>query len=129
MTNSVIRDDKGKFVKGAPSPNKAGRPKNTKGTKHKYSKSKLETMLNKCGLESFELMMQIGKDALSKGDLGTAIKCFVFVGGKYYELTIHNDKILMQEQKKRDTDNEEENSDEGEQFTNVEISFPVFKAV
>lgn len=123
-----IRNEKGQFQRGI-SGNPAGRKKGTKGSKHKYAKSKLETMLNKCGLESFEQIMQLGKEAAAKGDINTAIKCFVFVGGKYYELTIHNDKILMQEQKKRDADNEEENSDEGEQFTNVEISFPVFKAV
>lgn len=117
----AVRDPSGKFVKGK-SGNLRGRPKGT-GSKHKYAKSTLENKLNKMGPEALDAIMKIGKDALVSGDIGTAIKCFMYVGGKYYELTIYNDRVEVQEQKKRDAEAAESYDDEIFEAPQVSFSF------
>lgn len=125
IMTDVKRNEKGHFIGSG---NKAGRPKNSGGNKHKASRSKLETLLMKYGPEAIQEIMKLGQAAIAKGDIGTAFKTFVWIGDKYFALTVQNDKLQLQELKDKQSQ-EEDNTDEGEQFTNVEISFPVFKAV
>lgn len=127
MTDNV-RDDKGRIKKGH-SLNLAGRPKGSGGNKHKASRSKLETLLMKYGPEAIQEIMKLGQAAIAKGDIGTAFKTFVWIGDKYFALTVQNDKLEIQQIKDKQKEDEEDHSDEGETFHNVEISFPVFKAV
>ena len=129
----IERDDKGRFKKGATSPNPSGRKKGTKGVKHKFSKAALENMLHKDGLWAFKELRKLAEQAIAKGDLNTAFKCLVTIGDKYYQLTIHNDKVEIQamkdaEAKKLKAQKEsqiEEDGDEAIDYSNVVISFPV----
>lgn len=129
---AIERDEKGRFKKGI-SPNAKGRPKNTKGVKHKFSKAALENMLHKDGLWAFRELRKLAEEAIKKGDLNTAFKCLVTIGDKYYQLTIHNDKVEIQamkdaEAKKLKAQKEsqiEEDGDEAIDYSNVVISFPV----
>lgn len=124
-----VRDESGRFRKGV-SGNPNGRKKGTTGSKHKASKARLETLLMKHGPESITAIKEMAQLALEKGDLNTAFKCHIWIGDKFYQLVIHNEKVQIQELKdKQKEDDEEDHSDEGETFHNVEISFPVFKAV
>ena len=120
MSEEVKRNEKGHFIGSG---NLKGRPKNSKGSKHKASKATLENKLNKFGPEALEEIMKLGRDALSKGDVGTAIKCFIYVGDKYYQLTIHNDRIEVQEQKRQQDKEDTERDDESVELPQVSFSF------
>lgn len=128
----IERDEKGRFKKGI-SPNAKGRPRGTKGVKHRMSKAALENMLHKDGLWAFKELRKLAEQAIAKGDLNTAFKCLVTIGDKYYQLTIHNDKVEIQamkdaEAKKLKAQKEsqiEEDGDETIDYSNVVISFPV----
>lgn len=117
-----IRDDKGR-IKPGHTLNANGRPKNTKGSKHKFSKAKLENLLNKFGPEAIQQIMEIGQKALSQGDIGTALKTFVWIGDKYYQLTIANDRIEIQEQKRQQDKEDAERDDETVELPQVSFSF------
>lgn len=95
--NQIERDDKGRFKKGSESPNKFGRPKGTKGSKHKASKAKLESLLLSEGPEAILKIKEIAEKALLDKDLSTAFKCYVWIGDKYYSVIIHNDKLEIQQ--------------------------------
>lgn len=127
MTDNVRDPTTGKFKAGV-SGNKNGRPKGSGGNKHKASRAKLETLLMKYGPEAIQEIMKLGQAAIAKGDIGTAFKTFVWIGDKYFALTVQNDKLEIQQIKDKQKIDEED-TDEGETFHNVEISFPVFKAV
>lgn len=117
----VERDEKGRFKRGAASPNPRGRRKGSKG-KHLHSKQTLENMLFKAGPDALKKIMQMANEALAKGDATTAFKCLVFISGKYYELVVHNEKISIQEKqlKDKEKDTEEEESSNG--YTTVEFT-------
>ncbi len=117
----VERDEKGRFKRGAASPNPRGRRVGSKG-KHKASKMTLENMLFKAGPDALKKIMTMANEALAKGDATTAFKCLVFISGKYYELVVHNEKISIQEKqlKDKEKDNEEEESSNG--YTTVEFT-------
>lgn len=116
----VERDEKGRFKRGAASPNPRGRRVGSKG-KHKASKMTLENMLFKAGPDALKKIMTMANEALAKGDATTAFKCLVFISGKYYELVVHNEKISIQEkQLKEKESNEEEESSNG--YTTVEFT-------
>lgn len=131
-SKKIERDEKGRFKKGI-SPNAKGRPRGTKGVKHRMSKAVLESMLHKDGLWAFRELRKLAEEAIKKGDLNTAFKCLVTIGDKYYQLTIHNDKVEIQamkdaEAKKLKAQKEsqiEEDGDEAIDYSNVVISFPV----
>lgn len=125
MTDSIKRNEKGHFIGSG---NPTGRKKGTTGSKHKASKARLETLLMKHGPESITAIKEMAQLALEKGDLNTAFKCHIWIGDKFYQLVIHNEKVQIQELKDKQKIDEED-TDEGETFHNVEISFPVFKAV
>lgn len=122
--NENIRDEKGRIKKGH-SLNLKGRPKNSKGSKHKYAKSTLENKLNKMGPEAFDEIMAIGREARASGDIGTALRCFMYVGGKQYEMIVHNDRIEIQELKRiqKEKDSEQEQDDEVFEAPQVSFSF------
>ena len=122
MSEEVKRDSSGKFVKGV-SGNPLGRSKGTKGVKHRASKAKLENLLNKFGPEAIQQIMEIGQKALSQGDIGTALKTFVWIGDKYYQLTIANDRIEIQEQKRQQDKEDAERDDESVELPQVSFSF------
>jgi len=109
----IERDNKGRFKRGAASPNKRGRPVGSKA-KHKFSKQTLENLLFKFGADSIKKIMDMANQALAKGDTTTAFKCLVFISGKYYELIVHNEKVSIQErqlkEKEKDSEDEEDNS-------------------
>lgn len=121
MTDS-IRDESGKFKKGV-SGNAKGRPRNTKGSKHKYAKSTFENKLNKAGPEAFDEIMAIGREARAAGDIGTALRCFMWVGGKQYEMIVHNDRIEIQELKRIQKEKESEDEQDDEVFEAPQVSF------
>lgn len=122
MTDSIKRNEKGHFIGSG---NPAGRKKGTKGSKHKASKAKLETLLMQGGPESFKAIQEIANKALAEGDIGTALRCHFFVGTKYYELILHNDRIEIQELKRiqKEKDSEQEQDDEVFEAPQVSFSF------
>lgn len=130
IKEAPLRNEKGQFIGSG---NRKGRPKGTKGVKHKFSKAALENMLHKDGLWAFKELRKLAEQAIAKGDLNTAFKCLVTIGDKYYQLTIHNDKVEIQamkdaEAKKLKAQKEsqiEEDGDEAIDYSNVVISFPV----
>lgn len=124
----VERDSKGRFTGSG---NLKGRPKGTKGVKHRNSKAALETQMHKDGLWSFRKLREIAEKAMKDGDMNLAVKVLVMIGNKYFELTLHNDKVEMQaikdaearklkEKKLIDID---ENGDEDVDYSNVVINF------
>jgi hypothetical protein len=125
MTDEIKRDPSGKFVKGAPSPNKLGRPRGTKGSKHKISRAKLETLLMSAGPESFKQIQEIAALALANQDIGTALRCHFFIGQKFYELVVHGDRLEVQELKRiqKEKDSEQEQDDEVFEAPQVSFSF------
>jgi hypothetical protein len=123
MTDEIKRDPSGKFVKGAPSPNKSGRPKNTKGSKHKVSRAKLETLLMSAGPESFKQIQEIAALALANKDIGTALRCHFFIGQKFYELVVHGDRLEVQELKRLQKEKESEDEQDDEVFEAPQVSF------
>lgn len=101
-----IQDDKGRFVKGAPSPNPSGRPKHSK---NKVSKNKLDNLLLKAGPDAIDQIMTIMKEAALAKDWHLAMKAGVWIGDKYYQLVLHNEKLeLAQVQKDKPSAEDEE---------------------
>jgi hypothetical protein len=122
------RNPDGTFPKGK-SGNLKGRPRGTKGNKHKHAKASLETLLMSSGPAAIRAIKKMADEEMAKGNINHAFKCYVFIADKYYQLVMHNDKIEIQaikdeEQRKlkaqqqRDEDSEEENT-----YQNVIVTF------
>jgi hypothetical protein len=127
-TSSEIRDDKGRFKRGV-SGNVKGRPRNTKGNKHKHAKQTLETMLMSTGPAALKAIKKMADEELAKGNVNHAFKCYVFIADKYYQLVMHNDKVEIQaikdeEQRKlKAQQQQDEDSEEDSTFQNVIVTF------
>lgn len=104
--DTEVRDSKGRFQKGK-SGNLAGRKK---GSKNKYTKAKLENMLNSSGPEALKLIMDTAKKLLEAGKLESGARILLPVFDKYYQLTLYNDKLVLQEQKEKESASDEESS-------------------
>jgi hypothetical protein len=101
-----VRDGKGRFKKGV-SGNLAGRKK---GTKNKFAKAKLENMLGSAGPEALKLIMETAKKLLEAGKLESGARILLPVFDKYYQLTLYNDKLVLQEQKEKESASDDEAS-------------------
>ena len=123
-----VRDDKGRFKAGV-SGNAAGRPKGTKGNKHRAAKASLENLLMKEGPEALRKIKEIADQALVKGELNQAMKCYVFISEKYYQLVIHNDRVEIQQIKDeqaralKQQQQEAEDTEDESTYQNVVVSF------
>jgi len=106
MSDEIIRDEKGRPVKGQ-SLNKKGRPV---GTKNKFAKAKLENMLGSAGPEALKLIMETAKKLLEAGKLESGARILLPVFDKYYQLTLYNDKLVLQEQKEKESASDDEAS-------------------
>lgn len=106
MSDEIKRDEKGRPVKGQ-SLNPAGRPKGAKG---KHAKAKLENMLHTAGPEALKLIMDTAKKLLDSGKLESGARILLPVFDKYYQLTLYNDKLVLQEQKEKESASDEEAS-------------------
>ena len=118
--DDVKRNKKGQFVKGV-SGNTRGR---TKGSKGKASKQRLDAMLNKIGPESLMQIKKMADQAFAKGDFTTGFKCYFAIADKYYQLTIHNEKmeIRQAERKEKATEDDDDEYDVND-GTVVQFSF------
>lgn len=103
----VPRDNAGRFVKGK-SGNIKGRPKGSKG---KASKQRLDALLNKVGPESILQIKKMADLAFTKGDLVTGFKCYFALADKYYQLTIHNEKMEIRQAERKEKFSEDDEDD------------------
>lgn len=110
--SDIERLPDGKFPAGV-SGNKNGRPK---GTAAKAAKKGLDKKLKQLGPEAFDIAKEIMLEARAEGDNSTALKAAIWIGDKYYQLTLHNEKLEIAEQKdkqKSSDDDDEESGDSG----------------
>lgn len=92
----TVRNSDGTFRKGAPSPNPAGRGK---GKKSEVTYNKLKSDYDKQGKLALDRIMEIADKLFEAGQLSSALKAYVFVADKKYQLTIHDHKLYIEEVK------------------------------
>jgi hypothetical protein len=123
-----VRDDKGRFKAGV-SGNAKGRPKGTTGNKQRAAKASLENLLMKEGPDALRKIKEIADKALLSGELNQAMKCYVFISEKYYQLVIHNDRVEIQQIKDeqaralKQQQQEAEDTEDESTYQNVVVSF------
>lgn len=115
----IQRDGSGKFVKGV-SGNPLGRKK---GTKNSASKARLENLTDKFGSLAFKEIYQMGKEAQERGDITNAYKCFSFVAGQYVTITLHNDRMQVQQSNKRPEELSDEQDDDLQNGAIIQVNF------
>jgi hypothetical protein len=115
MSTKTIRNIDGTFVKGSPSPNPLGRGAGGKSSKNKVSKNKLHSLWNKHGPESIELLASMMHEMYATKDLSNAMKIAMYIGSKYMEFTIYQDRVEIEELKGKakssEDDEDEDNND------------------
>lgn len=116
----IKRKKNGTFRRGQ-SGNLKGRPKNTK---NKHSEEKLTSLLNRGGAAGIQMVTKIMYEAYEKEDRNLAMKCGVWLGEKYYQVTLHNQKLEMQRlaDKKKEKVSEED-EEEVEDYTKTGVVF------
>lgn len=106
-----IRDSSGRFKSGV-SGNKNGRPK---GKKSEVTYNKLKADYDKQGKIALDRIMEIADKLFEAGQLSSALKAYVFVADKKYQLTIHDHKLYIEEVKAGKKDDADiDDGEEGE---------------
>jgi hypothetical protein len=118
-----IRDSSGRFKAGV-SGNPLGRAVGGKSSKNKVSKNKLHSLWNKHGPESIELLAEMMHKAYAKEDLNNAIKIAMYIGSKYMEFTIYQDKVEIEEVKAKKPASEDDADEDGDEAPQVVVTFP-----
>jgi hypothetical protein len=125
----IKRTPKGRFVRGAPSPNPAGRRgKSGKASSNKLNKAKQVAALNKYGLSALDAIMRIAKDAEKKGEANTALKGYTFVADQWSKALISQERMQFELKKlnKALQDEQKDNDDSSEELNEVILSFNSF---
>ena len=117
---TLERDAKGRFKKGAASPNAKGRPK---GAKSRHSKAKLETMLNSYGFEAWREVIKIARKMQEAGDLEKAFRMYFAIAEKHYMLTLHNDRVEIAEQREKKKLKAQQDDEEDQQVVYQNVVF------
>jgi hypothetical protein len=114
MSTKNIRNADGTFKSGV-SGNPLGRGAGGKSSKNKVSKNKLHSLWNKHGPESIELLASMMHEMYATKDLSNAMKIAMYIGSKYMEFTIYQDRVEIEELKGKakssEDDEDEDNND------------------
>lgn len=124
MSTKIERNTDGTFLKGTKSPNPLGRAAGGKSSKNKVSKNKLHSLWNKHGPESIELLAEMMHQAYASKDLHNAIKIAMYIGTKYMEFTIYQDKVEIEEVKAKKPASEDDTDEDGDEAPQVVVTFP-----
>jgi hypothetical protein len=113
------RDDKGRFIKGMKK--RGGRKTGSKG---KYSKAKMDAMINVSGPRSLKALEEIANKALT-GDnpnLTLALRAHGTIVDHWVKITLHNDKVTLENVKAKNK-KQEEDDDNSYEDNIVEVKF------
>lgn len=108
----IKRNPDGTVAKGN-SLNPSGRPK---GKKSEVAYNKLKADYDKQGKHALDRITEIADALFKKGELLQAMKGYIFVADKKYQITIHDHKLYLEEvkdRKKDDADIDDEENEEG----------------
>lgn len=123
MSTKINRNIDGTFLKGTASPNPLGRAAGGKSSKNKVSKNKLHSLWNKHGPESIELLAEIMHKAYANEDLNNAIKIAMYIGSKYMEFTIYQDKVEIEEVKAKKQASEDDDTEDGDEAPQMIVTW------
>jgi len=123
MSTKVERNTDGTYKRGGPSPNPLGRAAGGKSSKNKVSKNKLHSLWNKHGPESIELLAEMMHKAYAKDDLHNAIKIAMYIGSKYMEFTIYQDKVEIEELKVKKPASEDDDNEDGDEAPQMIVTW------
>lgn len=102
--NPEFQNPDGTFKKGAPSPNKNGRPR---GSSNAVSKKRYDTMLRTHGDNAIEMVAKIALEMYQKGELKESLKAYFWLGDKRWSMIVHEDKLTIEEDKPKASSKEE----------------------
>lgn len=117
-----IRDESGRFKSGV-SGNKNGRPK---GKKSEVAYNKLKADYDKQGKHALDRITEIADMLFKKGEYISAMKGYIFVADKKYQLTIHDHKIYLEEVKNNKKDDADIDDEENEDSSLAPVVFAPF---
>ena len=113
------RDDKGRWIKGIKK--RGGRKTGSKG---KYSKAKMDAMINVSGPRSLKALEEIANKALT-GDnpnLTLALRAHGTIVDHWVKITLQNDKVTLENVKAKNKKTEEDDDNSYEDNI-VEVKF------
>lgn len=118
----IKRNPDGTVAKGH-SLNPSGRPK---GKKSEVTYNKLKSDYDKQGKIALDRIMEIADKLFEAGQLSSALKAYVFVADKKYQLTIHDHKLYIDEVKAGKKDDADIDDEENEDSALAPVVFAPF---